>query len=318
VTPANHAAEEERYINQNRAFWARNLICGMNRAVAFGKLVAFGRRPWALIEMANLEALLFDVDGTLADTEREGHRVAFNAAFTEANLDWYWDERLYGQLLRVTGGKERIRYYLQEFNTAFSGPPDLDGFIAGLHRSKTAHYKALMAEGRIPLRTGVRRLLREARDSCLRLGIATTTTPDNVIALLNSGLEQGGDSWFEVIAAGDVVPAKKPAPDIYLWAMDQLGLGPDACLALEDSHNGVRSVLDAGIRSLLVTVNGYTRDEDFTGAALVVDHLGEPGIPSTALAGDLRGHELVDVGLLRALHAASNDSDRSDTQYHSS
>ncbi len=256
--------------------------------------------------MANLEALLFDVDGTLADTEREGHRVAFNAAFAQEKLDWNWDGQLYGRLLRVTGGKERIRYYLQEFNTTFSGPKDLDSFIADLHASKTAHYKKLMAEGRIPLRIGVRRLLQEARDSGLRLGIATTTTPDNVFSLLNSGLEQGGASWFDVIAAGDVVPAKKPAPDIYLWAMGQMGLGPDACLALEDSHNGVRSVLDAGIKSLVVTVNGYTRNEDFSGAGLVVDHLGGPGHPCTALTGDLGGHQMVNVDLLRQLHAESN------------
>ena len=256
--------------------------------------------------MAKLEALLFDVDGTLADTEREGHRVAFNAAFAQAGLDWNWDEGLYGKLLRVTGGKERIRYYLQEFNRDFSAPADRDGFIAGLHQSKTEHYKALMAEGAIPLRTGVRRLLQEARDAGLRLGIATTTTPDNVFSLLNNSLEQDGASWFEVIAAGDVVPAKKPAPDIYLWAMEKLGLGPQHCLALEDSHNGVRSVLDAGIRSLVVTVNGYTREEDFSGAALVVDHLGGEGLPSRALTGDLRGQQLVDVNLLRQLHDECN------------
>ena len=252
--------------------------------------------------MADLEALLFDVDGTLADTEREGHRVAFNAAFSDAGLDWDWDEGLYGQLLKVTGGKERIRFYLERFNTDFKQPADSDEFIAGLHQAKTNHYKALMAEGRIPLRTGVRRLLGEARSSGLRLAIVTTTTPENVSSLLNSSLEQNGSAWFEVIAAGDVVPAKKPAPDIYLWTMQQMGLSPARCLALEDSHNGVRSVLDAGIRSLLVTVNGYTRDEDFSGAGLVVDHLGDPGRPCRAISGDLAGHEMVDVALLRELH----------------
>jgi len=252
--------------------------------------------------MADLEALLFDVDGTLADTEREGHRVAFNAAFSDAGLDWSWDEGLYGQLLQVTGGKERIRFYLERFNTYFKKPADLDEFIAGLHQAKTNHYKLLMAEGRIPLRTGVRRLLEEARSSGLRLAIATTTTSDNVSSLLHNSLEQNGSDWFEVIAAGDVVPAKKPAPDIYLWAMQQMDLSPARCLALEDSHNGVRSVLDAGIHSLLVTVNGYTRDEDFSGAGLVVDHLGDPGRPCRAISGDIAGHEMVDVALLRELH----------------
>jgi len=252
--------------------------------------------------MAQLESLIFDVDGTLADTEREGHRVAFNAAFADAGLDWDWDEALYGQLLAVTGGKERMRYYLDRFNQAFDRPADLDGFIAALHAAKTQHYKALMAEGRIPLRTGVRRLLQEARDQGLRLAIATTTTPDNVTSLLNSSLEANGGDWFEVIAAGDVVPAKKPAPDIYQWAMQQMGLKPDQCLALEDSHNGVCSVLDAGIRSLVVTVNGYTRGEDFSGASLIVDHLGAPGEPCHALQGDLGGRQMVDVPLLQELH----------------
>lgn len=254
--------------------------------------------------MAELEALLFDVDGTLADTERQGHRVAFNAAFVEAGLDWHWDEALYGQLLRVTGGKERIDYYLKKFNREFEVAGNRADFIAGLHHAKTSHYTRLLAEGGIPLRTGVRRLLTEARQAGLRLAVATTTTPDNVTALLHSSLEDGA-SWFEVIAAGDVVPAKKPAPDIYVWAMRQMDLEPDVCLALEDSHNGVRAVLDADIRSLVVTVNGYTRDEDFTGAGLVVDHLGDPGEPCTALAGDLGGRERVDIGLLREIHAAS-------------
>jgi HAD superfamily hydrolase (TIGR01509 family) len=256
--------------------------------------------------MAKLEALLFDVDGTMADTEREGHRVAFNAAFAEAGLDWQWGEALYGKLLEVTGGKERIRFYLDRFNTGFDEPADLDGFIAGLHQSKTRHYNTLMAEGLIPLRTGVQRLLQEARDHGLHLAIVTTTTPDNVFALLNSTLGEEGTSWFDVIAAGDVVPAKKPAPDIYHWAMDRLAVGPDRCLALEDSHNGVLSVLASGIRSLLVTVNGYTRDEDFSGAGLILDHLGDPGVPCHAIQGDLQGREMVDVALLKQLHAEAN------------
>lgn len=256
--------------------------------------------------MAELEALLFDVDGTLADTERDGHRVAFNAAFADAGLDWRWDPGLYGELLAVTGGKERIRYYLDRFNTGFRRPDGFDAFVADLHRAKTDHYTRMLAEGAIPLRTGVRRLLEEARTRGLRLAIATTTTPDNVTALLRSGLGDDGGDWFELVAAGDIVPAKKPAPDIYLWAMDRMGLEPDRCLALEDSHNGVQSVLRSGIRALVVTVNGYTRDDDLTGAALVVDHLGEPGHPCSPLAGDLGGHRMVDVALLTEVHARAN------------
>ena len=156
------------------------------------------------------------------------------------------------------------------------------------------------------MRTGVRRLLSEARSQGLRLGIATTTTVDNVHALLDSVLERNGASWFEVIAAGDVVPAKKPAPDIYLWAMERLGLPPDRCLSLEDSHNGLMSVLGADIRSVVVTVNGYTREEDFAGASLVVDHLGDPGNPCHALAGRPAGGDMVDLALLRQVHRQAN------------
>lgn len=253
--------------------------------------------------MSELAALLFDVDGTLADTERDGHRVAFNLAFTEAGLDWDWSVDLYGKLLAVTGGKERIRYYLERFNRDFPRPEELDGFIAGLHRSKTRHYTEMLAAGRIPLRSGVRRLLESARAQGLRLAIATTTTPANVTALLRHSLAPDAEDWFDVIAAGDIVPAKKPAPDIFVWAMEQMGLKPDQCLAFEDSENGLLSASGAGIEAVVVTVNDYTRDHDFAGASLVLDQLGDAGDPGRVLAGDL---ELADGQLgiddLRRLH----------------
>ncbi|MES9855461.1 MAG: HAD-IA family hydrolase [Sedimenticola sp.] len=255
--------------------------------------------------MAELKALLFDVDGTLADTERDGHRVAFNSAFAKAGLSWQWNEALYGELLSVTGGKERIRHYLDVYNREFERPVDLDGFIASLHQSKTDFYVGLLERGEIPMRNGVRRLLDEAQASGLRLAVVTTTTPDNVTALLENGLGKGSEMMFEVIAAGDVVPAKKPAPDIYLWAMDQMNLRADQCLALEDSHNGLRSVLSAQIRSLVVTINGYTRDEDFTGASLVVDQLGETADGSNKLAGEIEPVNLIDIDLLQRVHTAA-------------
>lgn len=254
------------------------------------------------IQMAPLEALLFDVDGTLADTERDGHRPAFNAAFADAGLDWEWSEALYGELLAVTGGKERIRYYLERYNPEFKAPADLEGFIAGLHKAKTGHYLSMLERGAIPLRPGVARLIGEARAAGLKLGIATTTTPENVTTLLCSTLGPESESWFDVIAAGDIVPAKKPAPDIYNWAMEQLGLNPGQCLALEDSANGVKSVLGAGIRSLVVTVNGYTKDEDVSGATLVVDQLGENGSPCRVLKGPNGNLGKIDVDVLRRLH----------------
>lgn len=253
--------------------------------------------------MAALEALIFDVDGTLAETERDGHRPAFNAAFADVGLGWEWSEALYGELLSVTGGKERIRHYIEHFGAAVPEVPDLDALIKDLHKRKTDHYVRLLRAGFIPLRPGVMRLLREAREAGVRLAIATTTTPQNVTELLASVDEPGLADWFEVIAAGDVVPAKKPAPDIFIYACEHLGLKPDACVAIEDSRNGVRSALAAGLEALLVTLNSYTRDEDMSGAALVVDGLGDPGQPVNALSGALEGPGWIDLSTLRAMHA---------------
>jgi HAD superfamily hydrolase (TIGR01509 family) len=249
--------------------------------------------------MGKLEGLIFDVDGTLADTERDGHRIAFNRAFAEAGLDWDWSVEVYGELLSVTGGKERILYYLDRYQPEFPRSSDIAKFIADLHAAKTKHYVRLLEEGGIPLRPGVKRLLRESKDAGLRLAIATTTTPANVTALLEANLP-GGASWFEVIGAGDIVPAKKPAPDIYHYVLRELGLGADRCLAFEDSAHGLHSALGAGIKTL-VTVNDYTAGQDFTGAALVLDQLGEPDAPFRVLAGEAGGSASADVALLRRL-----------------
>lgn len=243
-----------------------------------------------------LKALLFDVDGTLADTERDGHRIAFNAAFKEYGLDWDWDVALYGKLLAVTGGKERMRFYVESFRPDYTKPSDFADLVVELHKAKTRHYTRMLAEGGIPLRPGVRRLLEETRAAGLILGVATTTTPENVTALLKHSLAADGIEWFSVIAAGDIVPAKKPAPDIYVWAMQQLGLGPESCLAFEDSRNGIRASLGAGLKTV-VTVNDYTREDDFTGAVAVLSDLGEPGAPYTRM--DQPGSGIVDLARLR-------------------
>ena len=253
------------------------------------------------IYMVELQALLFDVDGTLADTERDGHRVAFNRAFAEEGLDWDWSVELYGKLLAVTGGKERIRYYLDAYNTTFKRPRALDAFIAGLHKSKTRHYTELLATGAIPLRAGVKRLLQEAHAAGLRLAITTTTTPENVDALLENTLGTGWQAVFELIAAGDIVPAKKPAPDIYHYALQQMQLTAPACIAFEDSENGILATYGAKLATL-ITVNSYTHDHPFPQAAIVLDGLGEPDAPFTVLQGNANDFTYVDVDFLKYLH----------------
>ncbi|MDT8363309.1 MAG: HAD family hydrolase [Nitrosomonas sp.] len=221
-----------------------------------------------------LSAVLFDVDGTLADTERDGHRVAFNQAFRDYDLDWHWDVALYGELLTITGGKERIRHYLQNYRPEFLSQNNLDQWIAELHRTKTRHFLDLMKTGEIRLRPGVENLIQQLRANNIRIAIATTTTPENVIALLENTLGTGSPGWFDVIGAGDIVPHKKPAPDIYQWVIDQLGLPAEHCIAIEDSINGLKSALAAGIKTI-VTSSEYTHSQNFSGATLILSDLAE-------------------------------------------
>jgi HAD superfamily hydrolase (TIGR01509 family) len=257
------------------------------------------------------KALLFDVDGTLADTERDGHRVAFNLAFAAAGLDWEWDVPLYGKLLAITGGKERMRHYVERYRPDFRRPPDFDDLVVRLHADKTRRYTALVAQAGIPLRPGVRRLLLEARRAGVALAIVTTTTADNVTALLQHALAPDAERWFDVIGAGDVVAAKKPAADIYDYVLDRLGLSPAECVAFEDSENGLRSARAAGVPTL-ITINDYTREHDFDGAALVVDHLGEPDRPFHVLAGGPVGEATyIDLAALRILLEAQPRPSRS-------
>jgi HAD superfamily hydrolase (TIGR01509 family) len=228
-----------------------------------------------------LQALIFDVDGTLAETE-EMHRAAFNQAFASFGLEWSWDPPLYKDLLRVAGGKERILHYLMSRR-----PEHLAAYerkIPQIYAHKTKLYSAMVGEGTLGLRPGVKRLIEEATGAGIRLAIATTTNPANVDALLQRGFAPSGESLFGVIVAGDEVAAKKPAPDVFNVALRRLGLRPSACIAFEDSANGVMSARHARL-AVIATPSAYTYDDDFTGAASVISTLGEPGEPHQHLAG---------------------------------
>jgi HAD superfamily hydrolase (TIGR01509 family) len=218
--------------------------------------------------IAHAGALIFDVDGTLAETE-EVHRRAFNEAFVRTGIDWRWGRAIYKDLLRVAGGKERIRAFDRMRGTEPMLP---DPEIAELHRIKTACYVGLIASGGCPLRPGVETLMAGAERRGQRLAIATTTSRANIEALLSVALGEAWADRFHAIVAGDEVPRKKPAPDVYHEVLARLGMQASDCIAIEDSHNGLVAASLAGI-PVLITRSVYFRDEDFSEALLAVDDL---------------------------------------------
>jgi HAD superfamily hydrolase (TIGR01509 family) len=234
-----------------------------------------------------LNALIFDVDGTLADTE-EAHRRAFNAAFREAGLDWHWHPSLYARLLTIAGGKERLHHYWRMLDPDMADGPRVTDTIAAIHAIKTRHYALLAGGGQIALRPGVLRLLGEAQAAGVTLAIATTTTPANVDALLRAPLGREWPSMFAVVCDGDTAGAKKPAPDVYFTALSNLGLHAADCIAFEDSENGLRAACGAGIPTV-VTPTAYTQGQQFGAALLQLQDLGD-----------------VDLAALRRLHVPSS------------
>lgn len=236
-----------------------------------------------------LKCVIFDVDGTLVNTEKDGHLVAFNLAFEDRCLDWHWSNELYQELLAVTGGKERIKHYISEYEPNFE-VADLDDFVANLHGLKTDFFVELVVNGKTPLRKGVKRLIDEIiATENLQVAISTTTSMKNVEALVIHLLGIEYLDKFACIGAGDIVKNKKPAPDIYQYVLDELQLNPKECIAIEDSENGIQSSLSANIPTL-ITTNDYTKNQDFTGASVIVDSLG-----------DKNSDVLVDVKYLNSL-----------------
>lgn len=233
-------------------------------------------RPTSSLQACNLEAILFDCDGVLADTEPDGHRVAFNIAFQESNIDEEWSKERYGKLLETGGGKERMTAHWDEV-----GWPDVIPVLGryekvlGLHLKKTDIFMKLIDDGAIPLRPGVLRLVDEAIENGVRLAVCSTSNEKAVSNLVSTLMGPERASKFQVFA-GDMVKKKKPAPDIYLMAVDEMKLDKSRCVIVEDSHIGVGSAVAAGI-ACLVTKSSYTAEEDFTGAKMIVDELGDDG-----------------------------------------
>ena len=223
-------------------------------------------------------ALIFDCDGVLADTERYGHLPAFNATFEEIGLPVRWSEEDYARYVLIGGGKERMAALLTPELVAQAGlPTDAEGqrdMLADWHRRKTERYVAMVDAGLMPARPGVARLVEEAAAAGWRLAVASTSAERSVRAVLEHAVGRERAADVEVFA-GDVVAAKKPAPDIYLLALERMGLRPAESVVVEDSANGLAAALGAGLRTL-VTVSAYTTDEDFTGADLIVTCLGDP------------------------------------------
>ena len=239
-----------------------------------------------------LKALILDCDGVLADTERDGHRVAFNQAFQELGLNYHWDIDLYGRLLKqVAGGKERLHQYFDEAGWPADAELDRAAYLERLHQTKSSIFRELVRNGILAPRPGVARLLDEAHAAGVRLGVCSTSRESSVLAILDLlGAER--KARFEHVLAGDVVPRKKPDPAVYRLAAERFELDPAECMVIEDSRIGLAAALGAGM-NCVVTTSAYTADEDFDGALRVVPELGDPP--------DVR----VDLAALQALCAGN-------------
>jgi HAD superfamily hydrolase (TIGR01509 family) len=220
-----------------------------------------------------LQALIFDCDGVLVDTERDGHRVAFNRAFARQGLDVTWDVPCYGELLKVAGGKERMRHFFDRAGWP-DGIADRDAFIRAIHQHKTDEFMAIIESGQLPLRPGVARLVDEALAAGVALAVCSTSNERAVTLVVEKLLGPARRQGFQAILAGDVVSRKKPDPEIYDLAAQRLQLASDRCVVVEDSRNGFLAARAAGMHCV-VTTNGYTQHEDFSQADLVVSELGD-------------------------------------------
>ena len=235
-----------------------------------------------------LRALIFDVDGTLADTEF-AHMAAFNEAFQHENLDWQWDTATYTKLLEVSGGKERITHYWKQIQPGLKsiGGGAFADTVQRIHDQKTAAYERMVTQGAVKLRPGVLKLIEQAIEADIRLAIATTTSKVNVSALLRQAIGLNWSDYFSVIEDASTAPQKKPHPQAYIQTLARLNLPAGECIAIEDSANGLKAALAAGLATV-ITINSFTEQHDFAGALCVL-----PDLAQTSLV------------QLKALHAAT-------------
>jgi HAD superfamily hydrolase (TIGR01509 family) len=235
--------------------------------------------------MQQLKAIFFDMDGTIIDTERDGHRVAFNEAFARLGINAEWDVAKYHQLLQIAGGKERMKFFFQGEGKEFlPAEKSIDDFVQQLHLLKTEIFVSLIESSKLPLRPGIKRLMQEANEKGILIGICTTSNEKAVKAIVNSLLT---GIKIDLILAGDIVANKKPDPEIYLLALQKTGLAGDEVLVVEDSENGLIAGKAAGIK-VLVTVNEYTKNENMTGAEAVLISLGDENEKANVLAGYIK------------------------------
>lgn len=250
-----------------------------------------------------LNAILFDVGGTIAESE-EIHRVSFNEAFKEFGLNWYWDEAIYRELVFIGGGKERIKHYITRAWPEMLKQKNLTKYIESVHKIKGQIYEEFLNDSQLKARPGIIRLLKELKNEKIRLAIVSDTTEANLINLFKKGLGINPIEWFEILAHGGCTIQKKPSPDIYLWTLERLKLPPESCLAIEDAPRGVDSAIDAGLK-VLVTPSIYTLEEKFEKSSLLLSHLGEPEEPFNVIKGDAFGHSFVDLDLLKKIHGSN-------------
>lgn len=254
--------------------------------------------------MQSLEALIFDVDGTLVETE-VAHRRAFNVAFIEHDLGWYWEPSEYAALLAVSGGLERIMHFIDTLDLPDAETGRLKELAPAIHHTKSRVYAESVASGNVYLRRGAARLLREARAAGLRLALVSTSAAANAALLLEATLGEASRNWFACVASAEKVARKKPAPDVYLDALAALQLSAERCVAFEDSANGVKAARAAGLYTV-ATPSRYTAGQEFVDADLVLPYFGDADLPLPENDARRLGALMLDIPALRRLHAAAH------------